>query len=410
MSKKWWQFWKGEQKSQFLNVLIRQQGANFSTYNFANFIEEAYKLNPTVYACIQEYVKAWNSCPIIVKRGEDVVTNDTLTKLLSNPNEQQSWFEFCEQAVIYYLCGGEAPIYGDAVIPSRLPSELWILRPDWLTPMMSSESMGKVALWQYSASDTTAKSMQIYPTNLLLWKAYDPLCRHRGSSPLAPAAYAIDQLNEYSKTNYALLKNGMQPSGALTTEQNLTEDSFERLKAQFNDTYMGSENNGKPLMLEGGLNWQPFSFNLRDAEFLGGKTSSKLDICEALDVPAQLLGIQGSQTYANYEQARASFYEDSAIPLFNSFLSSLNRWLGWRAGLKPTDRLCVDIDAVAALEPRRAERNKTLDTLQSISTNEKRMAMGYESVDGGDVILVNSGLIPLDMAGADIPSLTPPSL
>jgi hypothetical protein len=78
--------------------------------------------------------------------------------------------------------------------------------------------------------------------------------------------------------------------------------------------------------------------------------------------------------------------------------------------LKPTDRLCVDIDAVAALEPRRAERNKTLDTLQSISTNEKRMAMGYESVEGGDVLLVNSGLIPLDMAGADIPSLTPPSL
>ena len=36
----------------------------------------------------------------------------------------------------------------------------------------------------------------------------------------------------------------------------------------------------------------------------------------------------------------------------------------------------------AALEPRQAERNKTLDTMQSISTNEKRLAMGYEPVDG----------------------------
>ena len=98
-------------------------------------------------------------------------------------------------------------------------------------------------------------------------------------------------------------------------------------------------------------------------EFLGGKTSAKLDVCETLKVPPQLLGIEGSQTYANYEQARAAFYEDAAIPLFNNLLASLNRWLGWRVGLKPTDIICVDIDAVSALEPRRAERNKTLDTM-----------------------------------------------
>ena len=144
---------------------------------------------------------------------------------------------------------------------------------------------------------------------------------------------------------------------------------------------------------------------MRDAEFLGGKTSAKLDVCETLKVPPQLLGIEGSQTYANYEQAQGGFYEDAAIPLFNNLLASLNRWLGWRVGLKPTDIICVDIDAVAALEPRRAERNKTLDTMQSISTNEKRLAMGYEPVDGGDVLLVNSGLIPLEMAGADVPTM-----
>ena len=77
-------------------------------------------------------------------------------------------------------------------------------------------------------------------------------------------------------------------------------------------------------------------------------------MCETLKVPPQLLGIEGSQTYANYEQARAAFYEDAAIPLFNNLLASLNRWLGWRVGLKPTDIICVDIDAVAALEPRQS--------------------------------------------------------
>ena len=44
--------------------------------------------------------------------------------------------------------------------------------------------------------------------------------------------------------------------------------------------------------------------------------------------------------------------------------------------------------------------------MQSISTNEKRLAMGYGPVDGGDVLLVNSGLIPLEMAGALLMSHT----
>ena len=120
-------------------------------------------------------------------------------------------------------------------------------------------------------------------------------------------------------------------------------------------------------------------------------------------MPIQLIGIEGSQTYANYEQARAAFYEDRAIPLLDKFLAALNKWLGLRAGLRPDDIICVDIDGVAALEPRRAERNQVLDRIQSISINEKRTAMGYDAVDGGDGILINSGLIPLDMAGADIP-------
>ena len=72
------------------------------------------RLHTTIYG-------AFNVCPIIIKRGEEVVNNDALIKLLMQPNEQQSFSEFLEQALIYYWVGGEAPIWGDAVIPSRLP-------------------------------------------------------------------------------------------------------------------------------------------------------------------------------------------------------------------------------------------------------------------------------------------------
>ena len=90
MSKKWWQFWKEQKNANTLGVLIRQS-CNFTSYNFAQFVQEAYRQNPTVYACIQQYISAFNACPIIIKRGEEVINNDALMKLLMQPNEQQSY-------------------------------------------------------------------------------------------------------------------------------------------------------------------------------------------------------------------------------------------------------------------------------------------------------------------------------
>ena len=60
-------------------------------------------------------------------------------------------------------------------------------------------------------------------------------------------------------------------------------------------------------------------------------------------------------------------FEDRAIPLLNMFLSGLKSLVNiLRAGLRPDDVICVDNDGVLALEPRRTDRNKMLDTLQSL--------------------------------------------
>lgn len=161
------------------------------------------------------------------------------------------------------------------------------------------------------------------------------------------------------------------------------------------------------MILDGGLKWQGMSFSPRDMEFVSGKRLSQLDVCQVLRVPPQIVGIEGSQTFANYEQARAAFYEDEVIPMVNGLLSELLNFLRKDFKIPANYQLLVDVDGVTALEPRRAERNKVIDGLTSISIDEKRAAMGYQSTEGGDVILVDSNKIPLDMAGADIPPLAP---
>ena len=403
---KWWQFWKKEEKSSnAMRSIMQRNSASWSAREFVAFATEGYRDNPTVRACIMAKQKAAIECPIILvnEKGE-AVENHPILSLLNKPNPMQSWEKFLTQMIGSHDIAGEGDVLKIGIGQSV---ELWPLRPDWLE--ITTFSMGLPVSCSYTPSDTYEESTvkQYQFSELMIWAEYNPLFRWRGLSPLYSAAYSIDTLNEYAKSNKAMLENGMTPSGVLWTDGEIGDTSFNRLQEQFNGKYAGSANSGKPMILDGGLKWQGMSFSPRDMEFVSGKRLSQLDVCQVLRVPPQIIGIEGSQTFANYEQARAAFYEDEVIPMVNGLLSELLGFLRKDFKLPPTYKLIVDTDGITALEPRRAERNKVIDGLTSLKVDEKRAAMGYESAEGGDVILVDSNKIPLDMAGADIPPLAP---
>ena len=403
---KWWQFWKKEEKSSnAIRSIMQRNSATWSAREFVAFATEGYRDNPTVRACIMAKQKAAIECPIILvnEKGE-AVENHQILALLNKPNPMQSWEKFLTQMIGSHDIAGEGDVLKIGIGQSV---ELWPLRPDWLE--ITTFSMGLPVTCSYTPSDTYEESTvkQYQFSELMIWAEYNPLFRWRGLSPLYSAAYSIDTLNEYAKSNKAMLENGMTPSGVLWTDSEVSDTSFNRLQEQFNGKYAGAKNSGKPMILDGGLKWQGMSFSPRDMEFVSGKRLSQLDVCQVLRVPPQIIGIEGSQTFANYEQARAAFYEDEVIPMVNGLLSELLGFLRKDFKIPPTYKLIVDTDGITALEPRRAERNKVIDGLTSLKVDEKRAAMGYESAEGGDVILVDSNKIPLDMAGADIPPLAP---
>lgn len=403
---KWWQFWKKEEKSSnAIRSIMQRNSATWSAREFVAFATEGYRDNPTVRACIMAKQKAAIECPIILvnEKGE-AVENHPILSLLNKPNLMQSWEKFLTQMIGSHDIAGEGDVLKIGIGQSV---ELWPLRPDWLE--ITTFSMGLPVSCSYTPSDTYEESTvkQYQFSELMIWAEYNPLFRWRGLSPLYSAAYSIDTLNEYAKSNKAMLENGMTPSGVLWTDSEVSDTSFNRLQEQFNGKYAGAKNSGKPMILDGGLKWQGMSFTPREMEFVSGKRLSQLDVCQVLRVPPQIVGIEGSQTFANYEQARAAFYEDEVIPMVNGLLSELLNFLRKDFKIPPTYKLIVDTDGITALEPRRAERNKVIDGLTSLKVDEKRAAMGYQSTEGGDVILVDSNKIPLDMAGADIPPLAP---
>jgi HK97 family phage portal protein len=95
------------------------------------------------------------------------------------------------------------------------------------------------------------------------------------------------------------------------------------------------------------------SLSPRDMDFIALKQMAAREIALALGVPAQLLGIHGDATYANYAEANRAFWRQTVIPLVQRTASGLGRWLGPAYGrnllLKPDldnlDALSADRDA-----------------------------------------------------------------
>jgi HK97 family phage portal protein len=95
---------------------------------------------------------------------------------------------------------------------------------------------------------------------------FHPADDHYGLSPMEAAATALDIHNAAGAWNKALLDNAARPSGALVVGGTaLTDAQFERLKGELETNYQGAGNTGRPLLLEGGLDWKQMS--TRDAMF-----------------------------------------------------------------------------------------------------------------------------------------------
>jgi HK97 family phage portal protein len=217
-------------------------------------------------------------------------------------------------------------------------------------------------------------------SRILHLKSFHPLDDWYGMSPMEAAAYSIDQHNQCGAWNQALLQNGARPSGALMVKSGegqsgtLTETQYTRLKAQLDEQFSGAINAGRPLLLEGGLEWKEMSLSPRDMDFISIKHSSARDVALAFGVPPQLLGIPGDNTFSNMQEARLALWEQTIIPLLTSVTDALNNWLVpmFDGALK----LSLDADAIPALAAKRDAYWDRISKADFLSDDEKRKLLG----------------------------------
>lgn len=208
---------------------------------------------------------------------------------------------------------------------------------------------------------------------------FNPLDDHYGLAPLEAALMALDTHNAAGRWNKALLDNSARPSGALVYAAKdggtLTDEQFTRLKTEMEDNYQGAARAGRPLVLDGGLDWKSMGLTPKDMDFIEAKNAASRDIALAFGVPPMLLGIPGDNTYANYAEANRSFYRLTVLPMAARTIETLTAWLSQLYGEAVTLR--HDLDQVEGLAVDRNALWARVGAADFITDDEKREAVGY---------------------------------
>lgn len=345
--------------------------------DYTALAREGYLRNAVVHRAVRLVGEAAASVPWLIYEDDRELASHPMLDLLARPNPHRIGAAFLEDVYGHLLVSGNAWI--ERVAVDGEPRELHVLRPDRMRVTLGAD--GWPAAWDYTVAGRTVRFSADLdgPPPILHLKTFHPLDDHYGLAPLEAAQTALDVHNQTSAWTKALLDNSARPSGALVyraeTGGNLSEEQYERLKKELEEGFQGAANAGRPLLLEGGLDWKAMGYSPREMDFVEAKREAAREIALAFGVPPMLLGIPGDNTYSNYAEANRAFWRLTVLPLVERTASALQAWLAplWGDDL----RLRPDTDQVPALAEERTALWSRLAAAPFLDDDEKRAAVGY---------------------------------
>jgi HK97 family phage portal protein len=375
-----------EKKSTPLIALSLGGAARWGGRDYRSLARDGVMGNAIVYRCVRLIAESAASVPFLLYDGAAELADHPLLALLTHPNPEEDGVSFFTRLYSFLQCAGNA--YVEAALAAGEVRAFYLLRPDRVAVVPGPR--GWPAAYDYTVDGRTTRIARDAATGflpVLHTTLFHPLDDHYGLSPVSAAATAIEVHNAGAAWTKALLDNAARPSGALVYRgpdgaPGLTDDQFARLKRELEDAYQGAGNAGRPMVLEGGLDWKSMSYTPADMDFATTRDVAAREIALAFGIPPMLLGIPGDNTYANYREANLSLWRQTVLPLVARMSSALTRWLSPRFG--EGLRISYDADAVDALAMERESVWDRLNAASFLTLNEKRAAAGYGAMDGGD--------------------------
>ena len=279
-----------------------------------------------VFSCIRVLSETLASAPVKLYRkkdnGDREEANDlAVYDILHNrPNDEMTPFSFKEMGMISLNTGGN--MVSERLVNRR--SELVGLYPyEWSLVKIKRDPNTKKLIYKIGEGkdEKTLSREEVFH---IPGMSIDGVV---GISPIQYATQAITLGLQYEKYGVNFYRNGALPSGVLETEKELGDKAFDRLRADFEKSYTGLKNAGKPIILEGGTKYHPITINPIDAQLLESKYFQIEDIARIYRVPQHLINKLDRSTNNNIEFQGLEFIMYTMLPWFKRWEESQNMQL-----------------------------------------------------------------------------------
>jgi HK97 family phage portal protein len=252
----------------------------------------------TVYAAVGTIAEAIGSLPLHLYRrdGDDrtkAIEHPLYATLHHAPNEHQSGQEFKEWMTATMLLTGNAY----AKITRGWDGQTRALTPlvtDRVTVMRKAEGISG-----YEYRDADGKLERFLPGEIFHLRhraGSDPLV---GISPIQAARAVIQLAQSEAQHGQSTFDNGGKLTGVLKVASMLKPEQRQAIGASWASQHAGAVNSGKTAILESGVEFQPLSMNLQDAQWIESRRFSVEEVCRIFKLPPVLCGDLSHSTYSN---------------------------------------------------------------------------------------------------------------
>lgn len=361
--------------------------------------------NPIAMACVRKI--AWNTAS--VKFGVEFLNGELdfdhpIAQRIEEPNSEGGKWGLIQLIAASLAVCGRAYVFGlPALMQDSAPASLIFLRPDHVRRVWNIAD-GTVSHYEYNtlyrgvvrldpATICEIKHPWLGDTSALPGSG-----RQEAYSQMTAAWGPLSLYTGLTGLMTKLLHNNGGLPGILTwsapkQDEALTKEQRKTLREYIESFRSDGERFGKIAFLDSAgakIDFVKITEDFKSLNMQEGKKAAMEEICGVFGVPPLLLMGNGEgATFANMAEARRSFWMETVLPGYvNVIAGALSSWLGVK--------ISPDLTEIPALADYRVTLAQSLAVMDYLTINEKRGMMGFEAVLGGDVLMLNPAMLPLN--------------
>lgn len=346
----------------------------------------AYNAHEIVYAGVNAICRNAAKVPFKIYKADveggapEEIKNGPNYNLLTRPNAFTTFYDFIFAITAYLVLTGDNYLEVVRGTDGKIAA-LYVLDPSQME--IIKDAVIKVAGYRYTVN---GKTIVMAPKDIIHIRAFNPLSEYYGTSKIRPMINTL-LIDVYSgKFQKDFFRNGGHPSGIVQVEETLSQEEFDRFKAQLNNQYTGSGKHHKWLILEKIKNVIKWAVNPNEANLDPTDERNLRKILAVLGVPRLLIQDSKDVSYANAKEQLKVFWNETIEPILTQIEIAFNAYILADTGLVGS----FDYSGVESLRDDQLNKANTTNLLLSqkaYTINEVREDFyNKPPISGGDVL------------------------